>query len=157
MSEFILTGKAFQHLITSIIGADSVYRIRVRGRGFSMIPFIKSRDAVILKPVDHHRGIKFGDIVAVSNREKTRAVIHRVIRSRNRCYQTKGDSNAISDSWCTIDDIIGMVDHIERTGWIPYTCSRWQNTLIAIASRTGIFTRLIYPGFIYFRDLAKKQ
>lgn len=156
MSEFVLTGKALQRLLTSIIRDDSGYRVRVRGRGFSMIPFIKNNDAVVLKPVNSLRGIKFGDIVAVSNREKTRAVIHRVIRSRNGRYQTKGDGNAIPDPWCTVDDIIGTVDNIEKTGWIPYTGSRWQNILIAIASRTGIFTRLIYPGFIYFRNIGKR-
>ena len=155
MSEFILTGKAFQHLIASILGADSGYRVRVRGRGFSMIPFIKDNNALTLKPIDPHRGIKFGDIVAVSNKEKNRAVIHRVIRSRNGRYQTKGDGNFRPDPWCTIEDVIGTVDHIEKSGWIPYTCTRWQNIVIAIASRTGVLTRLIYPGFTHMRNLVK--
>lgn len=155
MSEFVLTGKALQHLMASILDAGSGHRVRVRGRGFSMIPFVKDNSAVILKRVNRHRGIKFGDIVAVSNREKTRALIHRVIRSKGDRYQTKGDGNKNPDPWCEVDDIIGTVDAVENTGWIPYNNARWQNVLIAIASRTGVLTRMIYPGFTRLRNLIK--
>jgi len=155
VNEFILTGKAFQYLMASILCADPRHRVRIRGRGFSMVPFIKDNGAIILKPVDRYRGIKFGDIVAVSDRRKTRIVIHRVIRLRNGRYQTKGDSNFMPDPWCAVDDIVGIVDIVESNGWIPYTCASWQNILIALASRTGVLNRLIYPGFIHLKNMIK--
>lgn len=155
MSQFVLTGKVMQRLMASTLDSGSGQRIRVRGRGFSMIPFIRDNCTVILKPVDQQRGIKFGDIVAVSNRKKNRAIIHRVIRSRNRRYQTKGDSNHRPDPWCATEDIIGMVENIEIDHWLPYTGTRWQNILVAVASRTGILTRLIYPGYFHLKSLVK--
>lgn len=152
---FILTGEGFRELMAAILSSGPDYRVRVRGRGFSMVPFIKDNDAVMLKPIDHQRGIKFGDVVAVSSRDKERIVIHRIIRSKKGRYQTKGDSNPKADAWCSINCVIGIVCDIDNKGWIPYHCTHWQNVIIAVASKTGLLNRIIYPGYIYLRNLVK--
>jgi hypothetical protein len=120
-----------------------------------MIPFIKDDSALILRPIDPQRGIRLGDIVAVPNRKKTRIIVHRVIRVKKAFCQTKGDNCLAPDRWCPIDDIVGVVDAIDNTGWIPYRCRPWQNVIIAIASKTGVLNRLIYPGFIHLRNLMR--
>jgi signal peptidase I len=155
MREFVLTGETFEYLMSSVLNAGQGYRVKVRGRGYSMIPFIKDNDAVMLKPVDPLRGIKFGDIVAVSSRNKGKIVIHRIIGSKKGRYQTKGDNNLKADAWCTINDIIGMVNNIKNNGWIPYACAHWQNVIIAIGSKTGLLNRILYPGYLYLRNLVK--
>jgi signal peptidase I len=155
VSEFVLTGKALQHLMSSVLNAGRDFRVKVKGRGYSMIPFIKDNDAVMLKSVDRQRGIKFGDVVAVSDRRKGKIVIHRIIRSQKGRYQTKGDNNLKADAWCTINDIIGTVNEIKSNGWIPYHCRHWQNVIIAVASKTGVLNRILYPGYLYLRNLVK--
>jgi signal peptidase I len=122
-----------------------------------MSPFIKDNDAVMLKPVDHRRGVKLGDVVAVlrSSSNGGKLVIHRIIRSKKGRYQTKGDNNAMADAWCSVHNIVGMVYDIKNNGWIPYHCVRWQNVMIAIASKTGLLSRMICPGYIFLRNLIK--
>lgn len=150
---FILTGEGVRELMAAILRAGRDYRVRVRGRGFSMIPFIKDNDAVMLKPVDLRRGIKFGDVVAVSSGNKGKIVVHRIIRLKRGCCQTKGDNNLKADPWCTIAHIIGVVDEIiagemPYGRWLPHHLKHWQNVMIAIASRTGLLNRILYPGYL---------
>jgi len=147
--------------MASVLGSGLDYRVKVRGRGFSMIPFIKDNDAVMLRPVDHQRGIKFGDVVAVSGGDEGKIVIHRVIRSKKGRYQTKGDSNLRADAWCTIDNIVGRVDAViagecQDDRCIPNHYKQWQNVIIAIASKTGFLNRILYPGYLYLRNLVKR-
>lgn len=155
MKEFALTGEGFQSLMASLLKAGPDYRVKVRGRGYSMVPFIKDKDAVFLQAVDRRQGVSLGDVVAVSGADKRRIVIHRVVRIKNGRYQTKGDNNPRADSWCTIDDIIGIVHKIESSGWVAACYRPWQNAAIAIASKTGLLNRVIYPSLIFFRNLTR--
>ena len=155
MRDFILTGTGLQLLMSSILRKGSNYRVKVIGQGYSMSPFIKNNDTIILKSVNPIKKIKFGDIVAVSNSKKDKLVIHRIIRMKNGQFQTKGDNNPDADPWCTKDDIIGIVDEIIADSGSSYRCTHWQNILIAFASKTGLLNHIIYPGYQTFRNLIK--
>lgn len=156
MSEFILTGEGFQRLMTSVFNAGPAYRVKIRCRGYSMTPFIKDNDAVVFRSIDRRRGVKFGDIVAVVDRNRSKVVVHRIIRKKNGRFQTKGDNCLDADAWCSIENIIGVVDKIQNNGWIPYHCTPWQNAVIAVASKTRVLNRLIYPGFFHIKNILKK-
>lgn len=153
MKEFVLKGEELQYLMASVLNAGPESRVKVRGRGYSMAPFIKDHSAIMLRPVDQKRRARLGDIVAVPSPKKTKIIVHRIIRLNNGYCQTKGDNCLKADEWFSIDSIIGIVDEIEKTGWIPYHCKPWQNVIIAVASKTGVLNRLLYPGFVYMRNL----
>jgi signal peptidase I len=153
VNEFVLSKEGFQELMAAVLKADPNFRVKIRGRGYSMIPFIKDQGDILLRAVDPAQGIKFGDIVAVSNRGSGKIVVHRVIRSKGGRYQTKGDNNPYVDNWSDAKDIIAQANEIrQKLGWFYYTGIRWQNILIAMASRTGILNRVLYPGYLYLRN-----
>jgi hypothetical protein len=67
--------------------------------------------------------IKIGDIIDVLYSERhektgklleTGGFVHRVINIEDNQYETKGDNNKVSDGWCTIKEILGIV-----VGYLP--------------------------------------
>ena len=155
MRELVLAGKGLTDLVSSILAGRPDHRVRMNCRGHSMAPFIRDNDTVILKPVDQHHGIRFGDIVAVTVGNKQKFIIHRVIRLKNGFFQTKGDNNKTADTWCPSSDIIAIVDGIGGHSRLPYQYARWQKVIIAFASKTGILNRVLLPIYSYFRGLSR--
>lgn len=152
MAEYRLTGGNFRSLMESFLIQNSVYRVKVRGRGYSMSPFIKDDGILILRPVCGRSGIKFGDVVAVPDYNDGKILIHRVIGSGNGQIQLKGDNNREADGWYPKSAVIGIVDEIQGNGRIPYSGRHWQNVVIAVGSKTGLLTYFLSPAFRFVRN-----
>lgn len=80
----------------------------------SMKPVINKGDAVILKKVNEKTVLKKGDIVAYTNEDNTRTIVHRIeeISKANgkKAYVTKGDANnGVDSNVVSEDQIKGIV------------------------------------------------
>ena len=80
----------------------------------SMRPAINKGDAIILKKVTEKTKLKKGDIVAFTNEDNTRTIVHRIdeISQANgrTAYVTKGDANnGVDSNVVTISQIKGVV------------------------------------------------
>jgi ribosomal protein S18 acetylase RimI-like enzyme len=87
--------------------------LRTSVRGFSMHPFICDRDILIITPVDEYELI-LGDIVAFTNPDSGRLVIHRIIEKTATGWLLKGDNCLEADGVIDEKKIIGRVTCIER-------------------------------------------
>lgn len=63
--ELSLSMKNFHMLLDTLLGKSHSNRVKVSCRGFSMSPFIKDYDTVIIKPAPNSSKLKIGDIVVV--------------------------------------------------------------------------------------------
>lgn len=150
MKEFNLSGEDLYGLMESVLNFGPTYRVKVKAKGNSMSPFLKHHSVIVLKPVDTTKKIRFGDIVAVSNKKKNFIIIHRVIGLKKGLYLLKGDNNYSIDGWFDKKDILGIIDEIQGNGFINCK-SIWQNTIIAIGSRTGFFNWILFPVLRSFK------
>jgi signal peptidase I len=130
---------------------NSNYRVRVRGRGTSMDPFIKDNELLVVSSINNQRGIKYGDIV-VANNENGYFLVHRVIGLKNGRYRLKGDNNYQADGWFSKTAIVGIIEEIYKKSGIRHCMKRWQNAIIAFASLTGFLTFFLSPLFRFVRN-----
>lgn len=87
--------------------------VTLRGKGNSMLPFIKGgRDSVVLqKPVS----LKIGDIVLAKTADK-RFVLHRIIDIQTNDITLMGDGNLIGTEQCTTENVLAKAVKIIRNG-----------------------------------------
>ena len=92
--------------------------VRFTPSGNSMRPFIEGeKDSVVLAPLN--KPPRKGDILLarVHIADRITYVLHRVLRieenEQKTIYVLQGDGNLQGEERCTIDDIIGIVKHVE--------------------------------------------
>ena len=71
--------------------------------------------------------------------ENKQVVVHRIIKVSPSGYLLKGDNNQGRDGWFDKNEILGVVEKIEKTSGAGHKQRHWQNKLIALCSRTSIF------------------
>lgn len=92
--------------------------VRFTPSGNSMRPFIEGeKDSVVLAPLNNPP--RKGDILLarVQVEDRKTFVLHRVLRVEENEQETifvlQGDGNLQGEERCTIDEIIGVVKHVE--------------------------------------------
>lgn len=92
--------------------------VRFTPSGNSMRPFIEGeKDSVVLSPLNNPP--RKGDILLarVQIADRKTFVLHRVLRVEKHEQETifvlQGDGNLQGEERCTIDEIIGIVKHVE--------------------------------------------
>ena len=131
-------------------GFKSKVPVRFRANGFSMSPFIKNGDFVILKACSPERGFRVGDIVAL-NPEGEKIIVHRIIKIKKELILLKGDNCIDSDGIFDKARILGVVFSIERNGKNTKYYHIF-NYLIAFLSRSGLLTSYILPTLRRFKS-----
>lgn len=138
MEELSLSGEDLYELMESFLASGLECRMKIQCMGGSMSPFIRNENSVTLRPLDESPSLKNGDIVAAAVRDKRRVIVHRIIKATPPQYLIKGDNNSTNDGWFHKKDILGVVERIESKSGFGYSPKRWQNIMIAFASRTKI-------------------
>nr|WP_279615074.1 S24/S26 family peptidase [Desulfospira joergensenii] len=136
----------------AVLAADPSNRVKVKGHGLSMSPFIRDHNVIVLKPNTSDTQIKFGDIVAIFNKDQTRILIHRVIGKNKNRILIKGDNNIRPDGWYSKQDVLGIVDGIIGKGLI-FKYTPLVNIPAAIGSRTGLFNRILFPVLKHLKKI----
>ncbi len=142
---FFLNGRAFCKLIRSLQENKRIPYIKVKGYGNSMSPFIKSGETIFLRPINMKTKVKTGDIIAVTDKNEEKIIIHRVIGRKNISVQLKGDNCKKDDGWLSQDNIIGIAIQKEKLSGEIVLFEKWKNILIALASKTKILNYCILP------------
>lgn len=91
--------------------------IMAKTAGFSMWPFLKAEDILIIKKVQADN-LKIGDLIVFNNISKSQ-VVHRLVRkikteNNTLLYLTKGDANVFFDHPIDYVDIVGKVFFVEK-------------------------------------------
>jgi|WetSurMetagenome_2_1015567.scaffolds.fasta_scaffold162974_2 ribosomal protein S18 acetylase RimI-like enzyme len=89
--------------------------LRTMVRGFSMQPFIRDQDVLTIAPLDG-RPPDVGEIVAFTQPDTEKLMIHRVIRRTDSGWIMRGDNCPEADGIVGGESIIGRVTRIERLG-----------------------------------------
>lgn len=112
-SEITLSSSEIADLAAEVLARGHALRVRVRGQ--SMEPTLRSGDRVTLAPVDPG-DLEPGDLVLV---RQTRCLIHRVCRVDRSAHSltTRGDARASDDPPIDLQDVLGRVVRVERPWW----------------------------------------
>ncbi len=153
IEELSLSMKHFHSLLDSLLGKAHSNRVKVSCKGFSMSPFIKDSDTVIIKPVKNFSKLKIGDIVVVPLSKKKKIIIHRIIEFKGHSLLLKGDNLFGSDGWFKKRDVMGIVETIVKKNNFKYKCNPFINYVVAIGSRTKILNHAL----ACFRQLKQKN
>ncbi len=94
--------------------------IRFQARGWSMRPFIRDADFIIVSPIENS-SIKTGDVVFCITTEN-KVIVHRVIKKYKKDKDNritmliKGDATFSSPEKVDIKSVLGKVVAVERNG-----------------------------------------
>ncbi len=86
--------------------------LRTTVRGFSMSPFVKDMDVLIISPPV--KKIKVGDITAFRHPVNGRLTLHRLIRKTESGWLVRGDNCSRPDGIIQQQDILGVVVSARR-------------------------------------------
>jgi hypothetical protein len=138
--ELPLSGEALTELMRAVLAKGKP--LRFRAKGLSMSPFIKDGDVVTVHPLAGARP-RTGDIVAFLHPATGKAAVHRVIRERSGLFSLKGDNVPEGDGVLLLEQILGTVSRIERSGKTVHLGLRPGRAAIASLSRSGLLTRAL--------------
>lgn len=115
--------------------------IRVKGRGFSMYPFVRTGDTLLIEPKTPAE-LNIGDIIFY-RRSTGLYVAHRLIKKNDSATLiTKGDNLHYYDEPVPAEQVLGRVVSVERDGhyqsldsWLNKAVSRFWTMLSPISWR----------------------
>jgi hypothetical protein len=119
------------------IAPDSIV-FRLKGRGDSMLPTLRSGDAITIQPLCG-RLPSVGDIVAVSPSSGGSLTVHRIVCRNVHGWVTRGDNGIETDPAVSTEQILGRVTEIRRNGRRQRFGLGLERLLIARLSRAGLF------------------
>lgn len=115
-SERDLSGVQLRELLESLLSEGTTCRLKVKGS--SMTPFIRHGDVVEIVPAGPIARI--GQVVAASDKDGGRVLVHRVARVRDAesgvDYLLCGDNRSGSEDWVPGHRVLGVVRAVWRDG-----------------------------------------
>ncbi|MDA3917429.1 MAG: S26 family signal peptidase [Deltaproteobacteria bacterium] len=145
MNDFILTDSLFCKLVKSIPADKTINHIKVQGHGSSMSPFLKNNETLFIKPVKKKTEIKTGDIIAVTDKNEEKIIVHRVISQKKNICLLKGDNCKKKDGWFTKKQVLGIITQKKKQSGKIICFFRWESILIAFLSKTGFLNSILLP------------
>ncbi len=133
--ESTLSMEALVELLSAVTEKGKPFRFRASG--FSMHPFIRNRDTIIISPLPSGRP-ETGDIVAFLLPGTGMLVVHRVIDRKNGCYIISGDNVPEPDGLIPLKNVIGLVTDVERNGRKVMLGLGTERKLIAFLARNDL-------------------
>jgi signal peptidase I len=109
--EISLSSRTLAELLQNTLAKGASLRFSVTG--FSMFPFIKNGDIVIISPLSLH-SIGIGKPVAFINPNTGKFAIHRIVGKKGGYYLVKGDNISEADGLVSMENILGVVTKVER-------------------------------------------
>jgi signal peptidase I len=140
----LLSGRDLADLVRPLLEEGRSCRF-VSG-GYSMHPFVRNRDTIVLAPVNR-KSPELGDILACIHPETSAVIVHRVIQCKPGYVLLKGDNNLRPDGWLPLDAVCGRVTTIERKGKPVYLGLGPERKLMALASRRHRLMRVLSLPF----------
>ncbi len=116
--------------------------LRFKASGFSMIPFIRNGDVVVVSPLSKDMDL-FGRTVAAIHPGSKNLAVHRVVGTTGGDYILKGDNVVSVDGIVPKKDILGYVSNIERRGRKVLIGLGLERSLIALMSRINMVFALV--------------
>jgi hypothetical protein len=136
---FSLSGDGLKELVreTGEKGAS----LRFKARGSSMSPFIKDGDVITISPLVPGE-LKCGAVCACAHPETHMLVVHRIVRVTPRGLWFRGDSAPYPDGCVSVEDVLGVLTHVERGGRRVHLGNGPERALLAALSRAGLLRPL---------------
>jgi signal peptidase I len=134
------------------------FSLRVKGRGFSMYPFVRTGDTLLIEPRSPDE-LCIGDIIFY-RRSEGQYVAHRLIKKYDATTLiTKGDSLPYYDEPVHVEQVFGRVVSVERDGR-PQNLNSGLNKIIsrclAGLSPMSKWLRPVFrPGWKLYRNFHK--
>lgn len=120
------------------------YPFRFQARGWSMVPFIRDGDVIVVTPFHDNKNPKIGEVIAFIHPEVGKLIVHRVIAKQDSAFFIQGDSILEqSDGYVPTNNLLGRVIRVERNGKSIWLGLGFERYLIAWLSRM----RLLIPIF----------
>lgn len=131
-----LTGEKRIKIIKTILQKGANYRLQAKG--FSMSPFIKNNDYIIISP-NTNKKIVLGQITAFVCPQNKKLIIHRVIKISGNKIITKGDNSKQIDIPIQQKDILGVVKQTTRNNKkINFGITKHNKLIAYISYKTTI-------------------
>ncbi len=108
--------------------------LRTMVRGFSMHPFIRDGDVLVISPLNGRKP-SHGDVVAFTQPVMGRLAVHRIVGRSKSGLIIRGDNCHEADSVVMADRILGRVTRIERCGRTVRTGLGYSGMLIAALNK----------------------
>jgi len=140
-NEHIMPNKQFAVLMTAVLKKGKAFRFQASGS--SMSPFIKDGDILTLVGLTQRR-IQLGNVLAFYHPHNGKLTVHRVVNRKQKTYLMKLDNGMSADGWVTHDQVIGIVQAIERGGNKIRFGLGWEKVWIAHLSRWNILMPTIH-------------
>lgn len=139
--ELPLSGNALAELMQDVLTKGKVFRFRANG--FSMSPFIQDDDLISISPL-LDAPPKMGEVVAFTNPERGKLIVHRIVSKDQNAYLLLGDNHPDKkyDS-VLVGNILGRVSRVERDGKVLRLGLGPEKYLIALFSRARLLQPLI--------------
>jgi signal peptidase I len=121
--------------------------IRFQAKGWSMRPFIRDGDFIVVNPVKGS-AIRKGDVVFYSNAEN-KIIVHRIIRKYKKNHRItaliKADAPFGPPEKVDIHNVLGKVVAIERNGHEKRLDGKLYEIIGLFFALISPFSRWIYP------------
>ena len=119
-----------------------------------MAPFIRNGDIICISPIANNDP-SIGEVVAFTQPETNKLIVHRIIGKQSTSYIIQGDNAPeCPDSAITRENILGRVTSIEREGKRLSLGLGPERYLIAYTSRTSWFLQVLLRIAKTFRNIA---
>ena len=137
-----LSNLALLQLMQAVLAKG--YPFRFQARGWSMVPFIRDGDVIVVTPFHDNKNPKIGEVIAFIHPEVGKLIVHRVIAKQDSAFFIQGDSILEqSDGYVPTNNLLGRVIRVERNGKSIWLGLGFERYLIAWLSRM----RLLIPIF----------
>ena len=134
--------------------------LRVKGCGYSMHPFIRTGDTLLIEPKGRHK-LSIGDIIFY-RRPGGQYIAHRLVRKLDQdTLIAKGDNLTYYDDPVLVEQVFGRVVSIERDCH-NRNLDSWLNKLIGRCwARFSPMSKWLYPlfrpGWKLYRKLSRTR
>jgi signal peptidase I len=151
-SELSLSGESLQGLMVEVLTRGVPFRFRATG--WSMAPFIRNGDIICISPIANNDP-SIGEVVAFTQLETNKLIVHRIIGKQGASYIIQGDNAPeCPDSHVPQENLLGRVTSIEREGKQVSLGLGPERYIIAYTSKTGWFLQVLLRIAKTFRNKA---
>lgn len=149
----LFTGRAVTELMIGVLAKGASFRFQAKG--FSMSPFIRDGDVMVISPLRDH-SLGRGHVAAFQHPRGKRLVVHRVVGKRGDSFLLKGDNVPTADGYVQAENILGYVSRVERDGKKVFLGAGPERFVIALLSSRGWLPpllRALRPAVTLYRSM----
>lgn len=149
-----LSGAALIDLIQAVLNKGALFRFQARG--FSMAPFIRDGDVIVISPLSAD-SFRLGKVVVFIQPGIDKLVVHRIVGKVCGAFLIKGDNMSDADGVIPKSRILGCVTRVERNGEEASLGLGPERVLIAFVTRKRRFASLLLPIWKFIRPVVRRS